>query len=160
MVLASVPTISQQNAQQPSQPAIVQSVPIVDSKPAKKSDEPPACPTKFDDSLETNGIASKIGVGTGITPPKLIHSVEANFSDKARRARKDKNLKQTEFKSIINLVVNKEGNPTDLCLKTATGYDLDREAGKAVREYRFKPAVKDGAPIAVRINVEVNFRFY
>ena len=141
-------------------PVIKQSVPITDGKQAKRSDEPPACPAQFNDSIETNGIASKIGPGTDVTPPKPTHTVVANFSDKARRMRKDKKLPPDGFKSVISLVVSKEGLPTQLCLKTPAGYGLDAEAGKAVSQYRFDPALKDGQPIAARLNVEVRFRFY
>ena len=40
------------------------------------------------------------------------------------------------------------------------GMGLDEKALGAVRQYRFKPALKDGKPVAVRITVSVNFRLY
>ena len=144
----------------PDMPKIEKSVPITSEKKAKKSDEPPACPAQFDNSLDTDGIASKVGRGTDITPPKPTHTVPANFSDKARRMQKDKKVPQDGFKSVVSLVVSKEGLPTQLCLKTPAGFGLDAEAGKAVSQYRFEPALKDKQPVAARINVEVSFRFY
>jgi hypothetical protein len=35
---------------------------------------------------------------------------------------------------------------------------LDEESIEAVRTWRFKPAMKDGQPVAVQINVETSFR--
>jgi TonB family protein len=41
------------------------------------------------------------------------------------------------------------------------GMGLDEEALKAVRKYKFKPALMDGkTPVPVEINMEVNFRIY
>jgi outer membrane biosynthesis protein TonB len=34
---------------------------------------------------------------------------------------------------------------------------LDEKAIEAVSQYRFKPAMKDGVPVPVKITVEVNF---
>jgi len=135
-------------------------VPATSGSDAKKSDESPPCPAEFNDSLDTNGIAGKVGKGTDVTPPRAIHSVNPQFSDKARKVVRDQKVKVTEFQSIVSLVVDTTGNPTSLCVKKAAGYGLDAEAGKAVEEYRFEPATKDGKPVAARISVAFSFRIY
>jgi TonB family protein len=40
------------------------------------------------------------------------------------------------------------------------GLGLDEKAIEAVRQWKFDPARKNGQPVAVQINVEVNFRLY
>jgi len=35
--------------------------------------------------------------------------------------------------------------------------DVDESAVKAVQEWRFEPARKDGNPVAVRVTVEIRF---
>jgi hypothetical protein len=35
---------------------------------------------------------------------------------------------------------------------------LDAQALKAVKQYRFKPAMASGSPVPVMINVEINFQ--
>ena len=40
------------------------------------------------------------------------------------------------------------------------GLGLDEKALEAVRQWKFEPARKDGQPVAVLVNVEVNFRLY
>jgi TonB family protein len=37
---------------------------------------------------------------------------------------------------------------------------LDEKALEAVRKYKFKPAMKGGAPVPVMMSIEVNFRLY
>jgi TonB family protein len=37
---------------------------------------------------------------------------------------------------------------------------LDEKALEAVKAWRFEPAKKDGVPVAVLVNVEVNFTLY
>jgi hypothetical protein len=127
-------------------------------KPAKKLEEPPACPAKFDDSPETDGIW-KVGKGAGVTPPKLIHSVEAEMSDEAREAHRNGLTNESTFISLISLIVDKQGLPTEICAKRTAGYGLDAQAGYSVSQYRFEPATKDGQPVAVRMTVEVSFHF-
>jgi len=40
------------------------------------------------------------------------------------------------------------------------GMGLDEKALEAVRSWRFEPAMKDGRPVAVQVNIEVYFRLY
>lgn len=37
---------------------------------------------------------------------------------------------------------------------------LDDIAVDTVRRYRFRPALQDGVPVPVRVNIEVRFRIY
>ncbi len=157
---ATAPAGSQQTAPLATRLPPLQLARLIHSSSQKQSDEPPACPATFTDSLETNGIAQKIGDDPSITPPRLIHSVVAKFPKEARSVYRNTQVGQPGLKSTISLVADKNGDPTNLCVKVAGGYGLDREAAKAVRQHRFKPAMKDGQPISARVNVEVRFRLY
>jgi periplasmic protein TonB len=37
---------------------------------------------------------------------------------------------------------------------------LDKKAVEAVKQYTFEPATLRGQPVAVQVNIEVNFRIY
>ena len=118
--------------------------------------EPPACPAKFDDSLETNGIAGDFR--HGVTPPKATVSPAAELSERARKEAHKRHFLNAV--SVLSMIVGEDGVPRNVCLKQGAGYDLDAQAAKAALKYRFEPATKDGDPVAARITMEVNFRAY
>jgi periplasmic protein TonB len=93
-------------------------------------------------------------VGGGISAPVPLNSVEAEFSDEARRAK-------YQGVCLISLIVDAQGNPQNPRVVRPLGMGLDEKALEAVRQYKFKPAMKDGRiPVPVMITVEVNFRLY
>jgi len=93
-------------------------------------------------------------VGGGISAPVPLNTVEAEFSDEARRAK-------YQGVCLISMIVDAHGNPQNPRVIRPLGMGLDEKALEAVRKYRFKPAMKDGKiPVPVMITVEVNFRLY
>ncbi len=58
------------------------------------------------------------------------------------------------------MVVGPDGRVHDLRVYRSLGMGLDEKAAEAVKTWRFEPARKDGQPVPVQINVEVNFRLY
>jgi TonB family protein len=113
----------------------------------------PLCPATFNDSLETDGIASKVDKNVRLPMPR--YQPEAEFSDAARRLNG-----ALEFNVVIGLVVNADGDTQELCLVRSAGYGLDANAANTVGRYRFVPAARDGKPVAYRISIEVYFRRY
>jgi len=101
-----------------------------------------------------SGIGDHIySVGGGVSAPVPIVAPEAEFSDEARR-------QHHQGICLISLVVDARGNPQNPRVMQSLGMGLDEKALEAVRRYRFKPAMKDGRPVPVRITVEVNFRLF
>lgn len=93
-------------------------------------------------------------VGGAVSAPVVLNSVEAEFSDEARRAK-------YQGVCLISLIVDAQGNPQNPRVIRALGMGLDEKALEAVRKYKFKPAMKDGrTPVPVPITIEVNFRLY
>ena len=93
-------------------------------------------------------------IGGRISAPQVIHSVEAEFSDEARRAK-------YQGICLIALIVDTQGNPQNIHVIRALGMGLDEKAMEAIRQYRFRPAMKDGrTPVPVMITIEVDFRLY
>jgi TonB family protein len=93
-------------------------------------------------------------IGGNVSAPVVIHSVEAEFSDYARRNR----ICGT---TIIGLIVDAEGLPQDVHVIKSLEPSLEQNAVAAVEQYRFKPAMKDGTiPVPVEIKIEVDFTLY
>jgi outer membrane biosynthesis protein TonB len=120
------------------------------------------CPAKFNDSLNGDGIAS--GADKRVTPPVIVHSVEAELSDEARKAlripREKSGVAGFAGSSLIGLVVDERGIPQNLCICKSIGYGLDANAASAIQQYRFNPATKDGKPVAYRITIKVDYWLY
>jgi TonB family protein len=92
------------------------------------------------------------GVG-GVTNPVPIVSPEAEFSGEARRSK-------YQGICMISVIVDARGYPQNPRVTRSLGMGLDEKALEAVQKYRFKPAMKDGHPVASIILVEVDFRLY
>jgi TonB family protein len=55
------------------------------------------------------------------------------------------------------MIVTKTGQTGDVTVERSLSTNLDTQAVKAVSQWRFSPATKDGDPVAVHMHVEVSF---
>jgi len=92
-------------------------------------------------------------VGGGVSAPRVLYDPDPEYSEEARKAKYQGTV-------VLWLVVNADGKPQDIKVTRPLGMGLDEKAIEAVRQWRFDPAKKDGHPVPVMINVEVNFRLY
>jgi protein TonB len=92
-------------------------------------------------------------VGGGISAPQAISSPDPDYTEEARRAKK-------QGTCVLWLIVDAAGHPRDLKVVRGLGLGLDAKALEAVRQWRFQPALKDGKPVDVQISVEVEFHLY
>jgi len=92
-------------------------------------------------------------VGGGVSAPRPISTPDPEYSEEARKAK-------YQGTCVLWLIVGPDGKPRDLRVARSLGLGLDEKAIEAVRRWMFEPALKDGKPVAVQINVEVSFRLY
>ncbi len=92
-------------------------------------------------------------VGNGVSMPRAIYSPEPEFSEEARRVKL-----QGEVTLLATIGV--DGLPRNLTVVRSLGMGLDEKALEKVRTWRFDPARKDGRPVAVQMNIIVNFHLY
>lgn len=92
-------------------------------------------------------------VGNGVTAPVLTYSVDAEFTKKAKDAK-------YQGVSVVSCVVDADGMPRRVHTIRKLGMGLDEKAIEAVRQYKFKPGLLNGKPVAVAITIEVNFHIY
>jgi|SoiMethySBSTD1v2_1073268.scaffolds.fasta_scaffold687385_1 protein TonB len=90
-------------------------------------------------------------VGGGVTAPSLLHKIEPEYSEEARKAK---------YQGTVLLYIEVDGNgkATNIKVARSLGLGLDEKAIEAVKQWKFKPGYKDGKPVTVAATIEVNFR--
>jgi protein TonB len=88
--------------------------------------------------------------GNGVRDPVLTHEVKPVYTDAA---------KQRKVQGIVEMsaVVLGDGTVGDTRVTRSLDPDLDSEAIKAAKQWRFEPGTKDGVPVNVRVNIEMTF---
>ena len=89
--------------------------------------------------------------GGGVSSPQLIRRVEPKYTKEARTAR-------VEGTAILYCVVDTIGQVRNIRVIRPLGMGLDDRAVEAVRQWRCKPGLQKGKPVAVKAAVEVTFR--
>jgi len=95
-------------------------------------------------------------VGGGVKPPTWLHQVEPEFSEEARKAKIGGNV-------VLAVIIDANGRPIASSIKVVRGLGmgLDEKAIEAMRESTFHPARdENGKPVAVAINLEINFQIF
>jgi TonB family protein len=83
--------------------------------------------------------------------PEAIDTPDPEYSAEAEKA-------HLEGTVGISLVVGTDGHPSDIQVEGHLGKGLDERAVEAVQKWRFKPALKDGLPVPMKIYVTVVFK--
>jgi hypothetical protein len=102
----------------------------------------------------------------GFIIPKLVYSVEPEFSEKARKAKISADI-------TVRMMVGADGRVDHVRVVKSAGdrykdkkksYEaaitLDEKAMEAARQYRFEPGTFQGKPVPVEMDVEVNFMLF
>jgi protein TonB len=92
-------------------------------------------------------------VGKGVSGPRVLYQTDPEFSEEARKAK-------FQGTCVLGLIVDAQGRPTDIHVVSTLGMGLDEKAIESVRNWKFEPGQKDGHPVPVAINVEVDFHLY
>jgi protein TonB len=92
-------------------------------------------------------------VGGNVTAPIPIYKPEPAYSEEARKAKYQGTV-------VLWIVVDTQGNVTDERVVKPLGLGLDEKAVEAVKTWKFKPALRNGVPVPVRVMVEVTFRLF
>lgn len=81
-----------------------------------------------------------VPLGKGVTPPYRLSGTDPDFSNEVRQG----------YQGVIVLliVVGKTGQVQNIRIWRPFGYGLDQKAVETAANWRFKPAEKDGQPVA------------
>ncbi len=90
-------------------------------------------------------------VGNGVSAPVAIYTPEPGYTPEAKDAR-------VEGEVWLGVVIDENGVPSDVSVKQSLEPSLDQRAVETIRNWRFKPGMKDGSPVAVQATISVHFK--
>lgn len=62
--------------------------------------------------------------------------------------------------ALYHVVIGADGKPKEIAVGRPIGFGLDENAVAAIRKATFEPAIKDGTPVPVMLDLVVQFRIY
>lgn len=86
-------------------------------------------------------------------PPKVLNSLEPGSNEYAQK----NNIAGI---TLFRTVVDAQGRPTEIAIARPIGFGLDEKAVEAIRRSHFTPAIKDGKPVPVVVDLVVTFRIF
>jgi outer membrane biosynthesis protein TonB len=146
--LALSPMLLHAQATTPAQSPASSPTPVLQSKLIKPEELSAAS-----DTTRTVPSATPRRVSSGVTPPRLIETVDI-ISDNAFPW----SASGRDRKVVVDMLVDTNGKPYDLKIVESAGPDMDKNVLGAVSHYRFRPATLDHAPVAVPMKLEILMR--
>jgi periplasmic protein TonB len=89
-------------------------------------------------------------VGGGVSAPTVVSRVEPQYSEEARKARYQGTV-------ILEAIVRRDGTVDIQRVVRSLGFGLDENAIQALKQWKFRPGMRNGIPVDVSLNIEVNF---
>jgi TonB family protein len=89
--------------------------------------------------------------GPGVTLPQLLHKVEPEYSEEARKAKFQGTV-------VLYIEVDTTGKATNIHVLRSLGLGLDEKAIEAVGKWTFIPGKKDLVAVPMQAQVAVSFR--
>jgi TonB family protein len=86
----------------------------------------------------------------GLTLPQVVHEAKPAYTADAQRA-------GVQGTVVLSVVVTTEGTVGDVKVTKSLQSELDTEAIKAAKRWRFTPGTKDGKPVPVVVTLELTF---
>ena len=123
-----------------------------DGKPAfKRQDETIADAGEEDRPVHSDSSGEPVfHVSERIEAPKVQYQIDPEYSESAR-------AQKFSGRTVVSLEVDRSGAVHDIQIVQPVGYGLDDQAVRAVQQWRFSPARRNGEPVAVLLEAEVSF---
>ncbi|HEX7961026.1 MAG TPA: energy transducer TonB [Terriglobales bacterium] len=84
-------------------------------------------------------------------PPRIVSQVDPDYSEVARAS-------SISGTVLVRIQVDSAGEPRNPQIIAPIGFGLDDKAIEAIQQWRFAPAKRNGEPVPVLVNIEMNFR--
>lgn len=126
----------------------------VDDNAVLATESIPVAHTRILDMLNPEGSNSIPRAGTnGVGAPGCVYCPNPSYTDRARKVKANGIV-------LLSVVISAEGRTDKINVVKHLGYGLTENAINTVSEWRFKPAEKDGQPVAAMAPLEVTFKLY
>jgi len=113
--------------------------------PSNGSQKPSTAPPTPTDGGTIKGVFS---VGGNVSAPVPIFKPEPPYTDEARKAK-------LQGIVVLLIIIDELGNVTDCRIMKPLGMGLDEKAVETVKTWKFKPSLKNGTPVSVRVVVQI-----
>lgn len=94
--------------------------------------------------------AEVVKVGGGVTAPTVLSRVTPQYTDEARKDRYTGTV-------VIEGLIKTDGTFDVIRIVRGLDYGLTERAIDALKQWKFNPGMRQGKPVDVAINIEVNF---
>ena len=86
----------------------------------------------------------------GVEPPVPVRTVAPDFPDEMRRS-------GTSGVVTVSILIDEKGNVQEPKVVKTTHEAFSQPAMDALAKWKFKPAKQDGAAVAMRVNIPIQF---
>lgn len=107
---------------------------------------PDAPPSLFN----TGDAEGPLQIGNGVSSPKKIYTPQPRYTEEGRQAR-------IQGTVILQAVIDADGRVQDVKVLKGLPMGLDQSAIDTVKTWQYEPALRDGKPVAVYLNLLINF---
>ena len=86
--------------------------------------------------------------------PEQTHKVKPDYPEEAR-------VERAEGIAVLDAIIRKDGTVSDACVVFVRpqGVGFDRAAIEAVKQWRYKPALREGAPVNTIFTIKIEWSF-
>jgi TonB family protein len=89
----------------------------------------------------------------GVSEPKCIHCPVAPYTDEARKARQQGDVK-------FDVIIDEQGRVSTATVTKGSDYGLANQAMATIKDWSFVPATKDGRPVKICSQVVMTLRIF
>lgn len=106
--------------------------------------------TRFQVLALALAIATPAFAQSKIDPAVVVRTVEPEYPA---------DLKEAHVMGVVvvNFVVDEQGNVSEPTVQKSSNAGFEKPALEAVKKWKFKPARKDGVPVAKKVSVPIKF---
>jgi protein TonB len=102
-------------------------------------------------SVAAGGSPHRVRVGGSVVPAHVVYKIDPEYPDDLRSRGIQGNV-------VLRAVISLKGNVLSLTSVSSPDPQLTEAAMKAVREWRYQPALLNGEPVETGTTIEVNFQ--